>query len=130
MPPRRSWALALVLLAGLLTAAPAVAKGGDRQEARVAGTCSTGATSQLRLRSRDGTIAVRFDVKRHRALETWRVVLVHERRIAYRGKVRTRKSSGFRVERSIADFGGPDAVTVRANGPRGMTCVASATLLG
>lgn len=131
MATRITCALALVLVAGLLASTSALAKdGGDRREARVSGTCSKGATSTLRLRSRDGTITVRFDVKRRHARETWRVVIVHERRVAWRVKARTRKSSGFRVQRSIDDFGGPDTVTARAFGPRAMTCEASATLPG
>jgi hypothetical protein len=135
MPARSSRNVALALVAALLAAwllavAPVLAKdGGDRREARATGTCVAGATAKLRLRSRDGTIAVRFDVKRSHSRETWRVVLVHERRVVWRGNARTR-SSGFRVERSIDDFSGPDAVTARASGPRGMTCEASATLPG
>ena len=122
--------LALTLLAG---AAPARAEhgGGDdgRREARVAGTCSAGVTSRLRLRSRDGTISVELEVRRRRGGERWRVVLVHERRVAWRSTVRTKRSSGsFRIRRSLADYDGPDQVTARASGPRGLTCEASATL--
>jgi hypothetical protein len=125
---------ACVLAFALLVAgAPALAKDGDgdRSEARVRGTCSTGATSTLRLRSRNGTIRAEFEVKRRRASEVWRVVLVHERRVAWRGTVRTHGSSGsFRVRRSLNDLDGPDEVVARASGPRGITCEASATLRG
>jgi len=123
--------LALTLLCGPV---PASAKhGGDgddgRREARVAGACSAGATSKLRLRSRDGAISVEFEVKRRRGGERWRVVLVHERRVAWRSTIRTKGSSGsFRIRRSLDDYDGPDAVTARASGPRGLTCEASATL--
>jgi hypothetical protein len=125
--------LALTLLCG---AVPASAKhgggGGDddgRREARVAGACSTGATSKLRLRSRDGSISVEFEVRRRRGGERWRVVLVHERRVAWRSAIRTKGSSGsFRIRRSLDDYDGPDQVTARASGPRGLTCEASATL--
>ncbi len=113
-------------------AAPAFARdGGDdsRREARVTGTCAKGASSKLRLRSRDGRIGVEFDVTRSRRGELWRVVLVHERRVAWRGSVRTRRSGGsFRVRRSLPDYDGSDRVTVRASGPRGLTCEASALL--
>jgi hypothetical protein len=118
----------------LVTASPVLAKeaDGDRSEARVAGTCSKGATtSKLRLRSREGTIRVDFEVKGRRAPEAWRVVLVHERRVEWRGTVRTHGSSGsFRIRRSLDDLDGPDQVRARASGPRGMTCEASATLPG
>ncbi|MEA2224189.1 MAG: hypothetical protein QOH83_2565 [Solirubrobacteraceae bacterium] len=129
--------LALTLLCG---AVPASAKhggggggGGDgedgRREARVAGACSAGATSKLRLRSRDGAISVEFEVQRRRGGERWRVVLVHERRVAWRSTIHTKGSSGsFRIRRSLDDYDGPDEVTARASGPRGLTCEASATL--
>ena len=129
----RSWAACAVTLALLAAAAPAAARdGGDddgRREARVEGTCAKGASSKLRLRSRDGRISVEFEVKRSRRGERWRIVLVHERRIAWRGSVRTARSGGsFRVRRSLPDLDGSDRVKVRASGPRGLTCEASATL--
>jgi hypothetical protein len=122
--------LALTLLCG---PAPASARHGGaddgRREARVGGACSAGATSTLRLRSRDGAISVEFEVKRRRDGERWRVVLVHERRVAWRSTIRTKGSSGsFRIRRSLDDYDGPDQVTARASGPRGLTCEASATL--
>lgn len=121
---------ALCVLALVGGATPAVAKDGDgRREARVSGSCSKGAWSQLRLRSRDGEISVEFELKRRRAGESWRLVLVHERRVASRATLRTKGSSGsLRMRRTLDDLDGPDAVTVRASGPRGMTCEASATL--
>ena len=121
-------------MALLVAAAPAAAKDGEddgRREARVAGTCSTGATSALRLRSRDGAIRVEFELRRRVARERWRVVLVHERRVAWRGTFRTSRSGGgFRVRRSLQEFDGPDHVTARASGPGGLVCEASATLSG
>lgn len=117
--------LVLVLLIG---AAPARARDGDgdRREARVAATCGKGATAQLRLRSRDGEIRVELDVRRRRRGEAWRVVLVHERRLVWRATLRARGS--LRVRRSLEDLDGPDRVTARASGPRGLTCEATATL--
>jgi hypothetical protein len=42
-------------------------------------------------------------------------VLVHERRFAWRGTLRTRGSSGsFRVDRVVDDFDGPDVIVARA----------------
>lgn len=125
--------IGLLLAAGLAfgaAAAPALADDDDgRREARVAAECSRGAQGQLRLRSRDGEIRVEFEVRRRRAGERWRVVLVHERRVAWRGALRTRGSSGsFRVRRVLDDFDGPDVVVARASGPRGLTCEAEATL--
>jgi hypothetical protein len=131
---RFPWPALALALSFALMASPALAKdggGGDRREARVAGTCAKGASSSLRLRSHDGAISVEFEVRRGRAGESWRVVLVHERRVAWRHTVRTSRSSGsLRVRRSVPDFDGPDQVTARASGPRGITCEASATLRG
>jgi hypothetical protein len=86
---------------------------------------------RARLRARDGTIRGEFGVRRSRSGESWRVVLVHERRVAWRATVRTSGSSGAsRVRRSVADYDGRDKVTARGSGPRGLTCEASATLAG
>ena len=73
--------------------AAAVAKDG-RGEVRVAGVCGSGATSKLRLKSDDDGIELRFEVDYSRAGVVWRVVLVHERRIAWKGAVRTTRPSG------------------------------------
>ncbi len=120
-------AIAVALL--VAGAAPAAARDGDRREARVEGSCGKGASSKLRLRSRDGEIRVEFELRRNRRGERWRVVLVHERRVVWRGSVRTSRSSGsFRGRRTLRDLGGSDRVKVRASGPRGVTCEAAATL--
>jgi hypothetical protein len=132
--------LALVLLAAAPPAA--LARGGDdggggggggggRPEVRVAGVCGRGATSRLRLRARDGAIEVEFEVDQNRSGRLWSVVVVHERRVAWRGRARTRAPSGsFSVERRVADFPGSDQVMARAVGPGGSTCQATASLPG
>jgi hypothetical protein len=121
--------LAIVLV--LLFAArpvPAVAKDG-RGDVRVAGVCGSGATSKLRLKSDDDGIELRFEVDYSRAGVVWRVVLVHERRIAWKGAVRTIRPSGsFQVRRTLQDLAGADAVTARALGPGGLVCRAAAVL--
>lgn len=127
--------LALALLCGATPAFADERGGGSggtddgRREARVDGTCSKGASSKLRLRSRDGEIRLEFDVKRRRSGEAWRVVIVHERRVVWRATLRTRSTSGsLRVRRTLEDLDGPDQITARASGPRGLTCEATATL--
>jgi hypothetical protein len=106
----------------------AVAKDG-RGEVRVAGVCGSGATSKLRLKSEDDGIELRFEVDHSRAGVLWRVVLVHERRIAWKGTVRTTRPSGsFQVRRTVQDLAGADAVTARALGPGGLVCRAAAML--
>lgn len=135
-------ALCVLLLGLLLGAGPAfAAKGSDgdsggggdsddgRREARVTASCSAGVAASLRLRSRDGQIRLEFDLKRRRGGESWRVVLVHERRVEWRDTLRTQGSSGsLRVRRTLQDLDGPDRITARATGPRGLTCEAAATL--
>jgi len=115
----------------LLVPAGAGAKNGDgdRREARVKATCSRGATAELRLRSRDGSIRLEFDLRRRAGGELWRVVVVQERRVRSRASLRTKRSGGaLRVRRTLRDLDCPDRVTVRASGPRGLTCEANATL--
>jgi hypothetical protein len=125
-------ALALaVSLPGAVLASPVAARGGgDRNEVRVAGVCGTGATSKVRLRQRDGgDLEVRFEVEHTRSGQSWRVALVRERRVVWRGQARTQNGS-FEIERRLPDFNGADQITARAVGPRGLTCTASATLPG
>jgi len=123
----------LVLIVGLLllfAASPVVAGAKDgRPEVRVAGVCGGGATSKLRLRSDGAGIKVRFEVDHSRAGEVWRVALVHERRVGWKGSVKTSRPGGsFELERTLKDFPGADEVSVRAGGPRGIVCRADATL--
>jgi hypothetical protein len=123
--------LALALFAPAPAPALAHGSGGDGQDVRVSGTCGKGASSRLRLRAKDGAIRVEFEVDGRRSGERWRVVLVHERRVAWRGRARTRSGSdSFRIRRSLPDFGGADQVTARASGPRGNTCEATGLLAG
>jgi hypothetical protein len=124
---------ALVFVVGLLllfAVAPVAAGAKDgRPEVRVGGVCGGGATSKLRLRSDGDSIEVQFEVDHSRAGEVWRVVLVHERRVGWKGSVKTSRPGGsFEVERTLKDFQGADEVSVRAGGPRGIVCRADATL--
>jgi hypothetical protein len=119
---RRASALAIAAL----LAAPASAYAGD-DEVRVRGSCGAGARSELRLRAKDGEIETEFRVDRARR-GTWRVILVHERHVAWRGSVRT--TGSIRVRQTVGDYSGADHVMYRATGPRGLTCAASATLSG
>jgi hypothetical protein len=117
----------------LLLADGALARDGKdgRPEVRVAGSCSARATSKLRLRSRDGGIELEFEVDHNRVGTPWRVAIVHERRVAWRGAARTSGPSGsFAVSRTLPDLVGPDTVVARAWGPAGITCRATATLPG
>ena len=128
----------LIALLVLALPASAAAKGGgggggggddNRQEIRVGGSCGRGATAKLRLRSRDGAIRVQFEVEHTRSRVSWRVSIVQERRVAWRGRQRTR-AGAFELEYRLNDLPGADRVNVRAVAPHGLTCVAAATLAG
>lgn len=105
--------------------------GGRRSEVRVTGTCGKGATSKLKLKQDDNGIEVEFEVDHNRANETWKVVIVQEGNVVWRGRARTHAPSGsFSVNRQISNLSGADRVMARATGPGGITCVASAVLPG
>jgi hypothetical protein len=117
--------LALLVAGGAMAA---IAKDGEG-EVRVAGICGSGASSKLRLKTSDDGIELRFELDYSRSGVVWRVVLVHERRIAWKGAARTTRPAGsFEVRRTLRDLPGADTVTARAWGPRGLVCRAAATL--
>jgi hypothetical protein len=104
-------------------------RGRSRSEVRVLGTCGNGASSKLKLTSRDGRIEAEFEVHHRRAGSAWRVTIVHERAVAYRGRRRIAgPSRSFEIAHRMPDYSGADAVTARGVGPGGLVCVASATL--
>lgn len=119
----------LAVVIALVAAPVGAAKRGD--DIRVAGVCTNASTSKLKLSAEDRGIEVEFEVDHNRIGAPWRVVLVHERRVAWKGTVRTRGPSGsFDVERRVRDLPGADAFTARAWGPGGVTCRATGTLPG
>jgi hypothetical protein len=125
--------LRLLLVAGTVTAAlglpaTAVADDGEGREVRKAGNCTGPSEASIRLRTDDGEIRVEFRIDARRA-GAWNVILLHERRIAYRGRVPTRSTSrSVRLRRVVADWYGLDTFTVRASGPRSESCRVSATV--
>lgn len=128
-------ALLAVLAAALVAsavAAPASARGGkDEDEVRVRGVCSVGVTVELRLKAEDDGIELRLEVDQNRRGAAWRIAVVQERRVVWKGRARTAGSSGsFRVRRLLRDLPGYDTVSARAWGPGGLRCRATATLPG
>jgi len=127
---------------GLALAVPASAHDGDTVSRTVKCTKSSSARLDLRredgggghsggeaLRESDHTIAVTFTVRSRRSGVRWRVVLLHERRIVYRGRLRTRPPKGtFVLQRSLPDWYGSEEVAARAASPRGEVCAISARL--
>jgi hypothetical protein len=122
--------LLAVALLSLVAARPLAARAKDGDgEVRVKGTCGKGAASELRLKSRDDGLELRFKLHHSRSGAAWRVVLVQERRIAWKGGAKTAGSNGsFELRRTLPDFPGSDEITVRAWGPRGLNCQATAIL--
>ena len=113
-----------------LCGAPAAAAGGhdDRTDARVRGACTGPSTSQLRVRGEDGKLRIEFRLG-VRAAGPWRVVLLHERQIVSRATLRVAGDDHtLELRRSVPDWFGTDAVTVRATGPRHETCRAAVTV--
>jgi len=106
--------------------------GGDRPVVQAGGSCGRGASSRIRLKADDSGIEVEFEVEHSRRLGArWKLVLVHERRVEWRGRGRAHRPRGsFSVTRIVRNLVGADRVLVRAVGPRGITCSAAATLPG
>lgn len=117
----------LALFPALL--AVAFAHGGGDDRVRVDATCGGGVRGRLELRAEDGRIAARLDVDRAPRGSAWTVKIVQEGRVVWRGRATARRGS-FRVRRTLRDFAGADRIGVRALGPRGLGCRASATLPG
>jgi hypothetical protein len=119
-----------VALLLLFAARPVEAVANDgRDEVRAAGRCGSGATSELRLKRDGNGVELRFRVDRGRAGALWRVAIVHERRVAWKGAARINRTDGsFEVRRTLQDLPGADVVTATAWGPRGLVCRATATL--
>ena len=125
--PLRALFLLLTLGAALVLPLPGNADDG-RDDVRRTVACSGSGTAELKLRSDDGTIRAELEIESGRAGSRWAVVLIHERRIAFRGTVRARSEGPAKLRRTLPDWFGPDTVTARATGPRGETCRVSATL--
>lgn len=102
--------------------------GSERVEVRTAGVCGGAADAELRLRTEDGEIELRFAVDHIRPRVVWRVAVVHERRVVWRGNVRSTASRQLEVERTLPDYPGADAVSVRAWAPSGLVCRAAALI--
>ena len=124
----RAVLIAAVALAFPTASVHAMIAKDDPRDVRVTGVCSAGARAKLRLKADEDRIEVRFEVDHSRA-GSWRVALVHERRVVWKGAARTSGTNySFEVRRTLPDLPGNDSVTARAWGPRGLTCHATATL--
>lgn len=139
MSPRLACLLLLILVA-LVVGATARADRGDDDDALVtrSGKCTTSSTTRLDLRRRDHSghgggddhrIDVTFVVDSRRNGVSWRVILLHERRIVWQGTLRTRAPKGILVfSGAVSDYYGSDAIAARATSPGGEVCRVSASL--
>lgn len=120
--------LVLVHLAGAPAAMASEGAAADDREARVEKRCSRGSTAELRLRVRGREIRVEFEIDVERPGGTWRMILLHERRTAFRGTRRPGDSGTIRLRRTVPNWFGTDSFTVRATASRGETCRATAVV--
>jgi hypothetical protein len=125
------WAMLIAaLVAGLALLLPTVAAADDgEREVRRAGTCTGSSRAAIRLEADDGRIEIEVEIRTRSVTEAWRVVLLHERRVAFRGAVRPRSGGRtVRLRRTVPDWFGRDAIVVRATGPGVEICRAAATI--
>ncbi len=123
---------ALVALVAL--ALPAAARADDDEnddDVRVERRCTAASTVRLRVRTRDqDRLRVDLAVRTTRRGMRWTVVVVHERRLVLRTTRRTSRSSrALSIRLAIPEWDGRNTVSVRALGPRGEVCRASATIV-
>jgi hypothetical protein len=80
------------------------------------------------LASVDGRIQAQFALQRAGDGVPWRLVVVHEGHVAWRGRGHADRRGALWLDRRLPDYEGVDHVSVRAAGPRGTICTASADL--
>ena len=125
--------ITLALAALVLCLAPSAALAGDddddRNEQRVAGSCTGGTTAKLKVKYDDGRIETEFEVDQNRTGVTWKVRVRRNGKLVIRTRATTAGRSGsFSVERKIGNPAGTDQIRARATSPSGEVCRASASI--
>jgi hypothetical protein len=93
------------------------------------GQCGGHARSTLSVwAEKQRLIGAAFSLTGAKADGEWRIVVVHEGRVAWRGSARADKDGWLKVMRKLDDYPGADRVSVRAYGPSGATCAESMQL--
>ena len=101
---------------------PSVATADDG-EVRKTGSCTASSKLSVRLRADGKTIRVELEIEARQRGAAWNVILLRERRIAFRGVIRAREGSReVRLRRTLEDWFGRDSIVIRATGPRAETC--------
>lgn len=119
----KSLVAAAVLMLAVALAPAGLAKDGD---VLVRGTCTSSSMSKLKLSREDGRVEVEFEVDQNRTGVTWRIVLMRNGTLVFRGARTTRPPSGsFSVRRVVGDTPAADHFRARATSPSGEACTAS-----
>jgi len=123
----------MLLLGAVATCAalslPSVASADDGGDVRKAGSCTASSKMNVRLRADDGKIRVELEIEGRQHGAAWNVILLRERRIAFRGVIRARKGNReARLRRTLDDWFGRDSIVIRASGPRAEICRVSAAI--
>ena len=117
-------ALAAVLVAPVLVAAPALANDDDIIRE---GRCSGGTDWKVKASPEDGRIEVEGEIDSNRNGQVWKWRLKHNGSATAKGKSTTRGRSGsFEVRRVLVDLSGPDTFVFRAK-HNGEVCRGSVT---
>lgn len=105
--------VALLLVVGsFAVAAPAVA--GDDDVIRN-GSCSGNSSWKVKLSPDNGRLEVEFEVDQNRNGQDWRVRMLHNGDVFFRGTRTTSAPSGsFEVRRVVDNSSGDDAIVARA----------------
>ena len=115
----------LAAAAALLAAPPGMAKDGD---VLVAGSCTQGTTSKLKLSEEDGRIEVEFEVDQNRNGVRWSVVLTQNgSRVARLSRVTRGPSGSFEARIVAPNRAGVDRFQARATSPSSEVCTARAS---
>ena len=91
-------------------------------------SCGGGAMAKLTVWHETSQFGAAFSLAGAPPDARWQLVVVHEGRVEWRGTAQTDAHGAFKVVRRLEEYQGADDVTVRATGPGGRTCAASATL--
>jgi hypothetical protein len=125
----RNLSIGLALMSIALVPGGALARGGNDQEKRVAGTCTGGATSKLKAKPDDGRIETEFEVDQNRNGVTWKVRFRLNGERVVKTKATTKAPSGsFSVERRLLNGAGADHIAAKAISPGGQVCRAALTI--
>ena len=103
--------------------------GGNSGEKRVAGECTGGATSKLKVKPDDGKLETEFEVDQNRNGVTWKVRFrLNGERVVKTTATTQAPSGSFSVERRLANGPGSDHVVGKAISPSGQVCKAGLTI--